>query len=76
MVESWDGLWSFSMDPSSLASTVQASFGVMVRGIFSWYILGRLVPVEYYCWPCRQCSHLLMATSRRIMHHVTKLKSS
>ncbi len=36
---------------------------------------------EYCYWPILiplllQCTHLLMATSSRIMHHVTKLKSS
>ncbi len=30
--------------------------------------------VQLSCW--LQCTHLLMATSSRIMHHVTKLKSS
>ncbi len=35
-----------SMDPSCLASTVQAG-GVIVWGIFSWHILGPLVPIEH-----------------------------
>ncbi len=79
------------MDPSCLVSTDQAGAGgVMVWGIYSWHTLGPLVPIEYclnatadeYC--CRPCPSLydysvlifLMATSSRIMHHVTKLKSS
>ncbi len=37
-----------SMDPSCLVSTVQAAGGgVMVWGIFSWYTLGPLVPIEH-----------------------------
>ncbi len=81
-----------SMDPSCHVSTVQAGGGggeVMVWGIFSWHTLGPLVPIEHCLnstaylsivadhvplW--LQCSHLLMATSSKIMHHVTKLKSS
>ncbi len=36
------------MDPSSLVSTVQADGGgVMVWGVFSWYTLGLLVPIEH-----------------------------
>ncbi len=36
------------MDPSCLVSTVQAGGGgVMVCGIFSWYTLGPLVPIEH-----------------------------
>ncbi len=79
-----------SMDPSCLVSTVQAADGVMVWGIFSWHTLGPLVPFEYRLNATVYLSivadhvhsfmttvyHLLMATSSRIMHHVTKLKSS
>ncbi len=37
-----------SMDPSCLVSTVQAAgSGVMVWGLFSWYTLGPLVPIEH-----------------------------
>ncbi len=37
-----------SMDPSCLVSMVQATGGgVMVWGIFSWYTLGPLVPIEH-----------------------------
>ncbi len=37
-----------SMDPSCLVSTVQAAGGgVMVWGLFSWYTLGPLVPIEH-----------------------------
>ncbi len=37
-----------SMDPFCLVSTVQAGGGgVMVWGIFSWYTLGPLIPIEY-----------------------------
>ncbi len=80
-----------SMDPSCLVSTVRAGGdGVMVWGIFSWHTLGPLVPIEH-CLNATaylsivadhviplwlQCTHLLMATSSRIMHRVTKLKSS
>ncbi len=80
-----------SMDPSCLVSTVQAGGdGVMVWGIFSWHTLGPLVPIEHrlnatdylsivadYVHPfMTTVYHLLMTTSSRIMHHVTKLKSS
>ncbi len=45
-------IWDFhaheSMDPSCLVSTVQAGGGgLMVWGIFSWYTLGPLVPIEH-----------------------------
>ncbi len=59
-------------------------------GIFSWHTLGLLVPIEHRLNATAYLSivadhvhlfmttvyHLLMATSSRIMHHVTKLKSS
>ncbi len=79
------------MDPSCLVSTVQAAGagGVMVWGIFSWHTLGPLVPIErclnatvylsivadhvHPLW--LQCT-IFWCTSSRIMHHVTKLKSS
>ncbi len=64
------------MDPSCLVSTVQAGGGgVMVWGIFSWHILGLLVPIEHHLkmpqptWVLLltmsiplwlQCTHLLM----------------
>ncbi len=78
-----------SMDPSCLVSTVQAG-GVMVWGIFSWHTLGPLVPIEHSLNATAYLSivaghvHPFMttvctssdATSSRIMHHVTKLKSS
>ncbi len=69
---------------------VQAG-GVMVWDILSWHTLGPLVPIEHRfkqpqpTWVLLltmsiplwlQCTHLLMATSSRITHHVTKLKSS
>ncbi len=57
-----------SMDPSCLVSTVQAGGGgVMVRGIL---LLTMSIPL----W--LQCTHLLMASSSSILHHVAKLKSS
>ncbi len=80
-----------SMDPSCLVSTVQIrGGGVMVWGIYSWHMLGPLVPIEHHLTPQStwvllltmsiplwlQFTPLLMATSSRIMHHVTKLKSS
>ncbi len=80
-----------SMDPSCLASTVQAGGGgVKVWGIFSWHTLGPLVPIEHHLNATAYRSivadhvHPFMttvypssdATSSRIMHHVTKLKSS
>ncbi len=77
-----------SIDPFCLVSTVQAGGGgVMVWGIFSWHTLGPLVPIEHRLNTAAylsivaehvhlQCTTLLMATSSRIMHHVTKLKSS
>ncbi len=80
-----------SMDPSSIVSTVQAGGGgVMVWGIFSWHTLGPLVPIEHclnatvYLSIVADHVHPFMttvypssdATSSRIMHHVTKLKSS
>ncbi len=79
------------MDPSCLVSTVQAAAGdVMVWGIFSWHNLGLLVPMEHclnataYLSIVADHVHPFMttvypssdATSSRIMHHVTKLKSS
>ncbi len=80
-----------SMDPSCLVSTVQVGGGgVMVWGIFSWHTLGPLVPIEHrlnatvYLSIVADHVHPFMttvypssdATSSRIMHHVTKLKSS
>ncbi len=80
-----------SMDPSCLVLMVQAGGrGVMVWGIFSWHTLGPLVPIEYrlnataYLSIVADHVHPFMttvfpssdATSSRIMHHVTKLKSS
>ncbi len=80
-----------SMDPSCLVSTVQArGGGIMVWGTFSWHTLGPLVPIEHRYTPqptwvllltmsiplWLQCTHLLMANSSRIMHHITKIKSS
>ncbi len=64
--------------------------GVMVWGIFSWHILGSLVPIEHrlnntaYLSIVADHVHPFMTTvypssdttSSRIMHHVTKLKSS
>ncbi len=79
------------MDPSCLVSTVQAGGGgVMVWGIFSWHTLGLLVPIEHnlnataylsivadHVHPCMTTVDPSSdATSRRIMHHLTKLKSS
>ncbi len=80
-----------SMDPSCLVSTVQAGGGgVIVWGIFSWHTLGLLVPIEHrlnasaylsivadHVHPFRTTVYPSSdATSSRIMHHVTKLKSS
>ncbi len=76
-----------SMDPSCLVSTVQAAGGVIVWGIFSWHTWP-LVPIEHHLNTTAYLSivadhvhpfmttvyHLLMATSSRIMNHVTKLK--
>ncbi len=79
------------MEPSCLASMVQAGAGgVMVWGIFSWHTLGPLVPTENCFNAAAYLSfvadhvHPFMttvypssdATSSRIKHHVTKLKSS
>ncbi len=78
------------MDPSCLVSMVQADDGVMVWGTFSWHTLGSLVPIEHrlnttvYLSIVADHVHPFMttvypssdATSSRIMHHVTKLKSS
>ncbi len=80
-----------SMDPSCLVSTDQAGGGgVMVWGIFSWHTLGPLVSIEHrlnatvYLSIVSDHVHPFMttvysssdATSSRIMHHVTQLKSS
>ncbi len=80
-----------SMDPSCLVSTVQAGGGgLLVWGIFSWHTLGTLLPIEHrlnataYLSIVADHVHPFMttvypssdATSSRIMHHVTKLKSS
>jgi len=71
------------MDPSCLFTTVQAGGGgVMVWGMFSWHTLGPLVPIGHCLNAAAYLSivsdhvHPLMATSSRIMHHVTKLESS
>jgi len=62
----------------------------MVGGIFSWHTLGLFVPIEHCFNATAYLSivadhvltfmttvyHLLMNTSSRIMHHVTKLKPS
>ncbi len=79
------------MDPSCVVSAVQAGGGgVMVWGIFSWHTLDPLVPTEHclnataYPSIVADRVHPFMttvypssdATSSRIMHHVTKLKSS
>ncbi len=79
------------MDPSCVVSAVQTDGGgVMVWGIFSWHTLGPLVPIEHrlnttaYLSIVADHVHPFMttvypssdATSSRIMHHVTKLKSS
>ncbi len=64
--------------------------GVMVWGIFSWHTLGPLAPIEHHLNAAAYLSivadhvHPFMTTvypssdaiSSRIMHHVTKLKSS
>ncbi len=50
MVESEFGVKNMKvwMDPSCVVSTVQAAGGgVVVWGIFSWYTLGPLVPIEH-----------------------------
>jgi len=63
---------------------------VMVWGIFSWHTFGPLVPIEHRLNTTAYLSivadhvhpfmttvnHLLMDTSGRISHHVTKLRSS
>ncbi len=78
------------MDPSCLVSMVQAGGGVMVWGIFSWHTLSPLVPIEHrlnataYLSIVADHVHPFMttvysssyATFSRIIHHVTKLKSS
>ncbi len=78
-------------DPSCVVSKVQAGGdGVMCGGIYSWHTLGPLVPIEHrlnstaYMNIVADHVHPFMttvypssdATSSRIMHHVTKLKSS
>ncbi len=81
-----------SMDPSCLVSTAQAAGGgVMVWGIFYWHTLGPLAQKIEHRWNATfylsivaDHVHPFMttvypssdATSSRIMHHVTKLKSS
>ncbi len=79
------------MDLSCLVSMDQAGGGgVMVWGIFSWHTLCPLVLIEHrlkatdYLSIVADHVHPFMttvhpssdATSSRIMHHVTKLKSS
>jgi len=77
------------MDPSCLVATVQAGGGgVMVWGMFSCHTLGLLVPITHrlnataylsivsdHVHPFMATMHPLIATSSRIMHHVTKLES-
>ncbi len=79
-----------SLDPSCLVSMVQAAGGVMVCGIFSWHTFGPLVPIEHrlnataYLSIVTDHVHPFMttvypssdATSSRIMHNITKLKSA
>ncbi len=80
-----------SMDPSCLVSMVQAGGGgLMVWGIFYWHTLDPLVPIEHRLNATAFLSivadhvHPFMttvytssdATSSRIMHHVTELRSS
>ncbi len=80
-----------SMDPSCLVSTVQTAAagggGVMVWGIYflgtlntNWALFKCHSLPEYCCWPCPSLYDYSVpssdATSSRIMHHVTKLKSS
>ncbi len=77
-----------SMGPSCLVSTVHAG-GVKVCGIFSWHTLGPLVPIEHrlnataYLSIVADHVHSFMTSVypssdgySRIIHHVTKLKSS
>lgn len=78
------------MDPSSLVPKVQAGCGMMVWGIFSQHTLGPLVPTEHQLKTTAFQSivadhdhpfmttvyHLLMDTSNRLTHYVTKLESS
>jgi len=63
---------------------VQAG-GEMVWGIFSWHTLSillltclnataLLLTMSIPLWP--QSTHILMATSSKIIHHFAKLKSS
>ncbi len=76
-----------SMDPSCLVSTVQAGGGgVLMWGIFSWHTLEPLVPIVHLNataylsivadYLSLHSVHIFWCTSSRIMHHVTKLKSS
>jgi len=73
-----------NMDPSG---TVKAGGGgVMEWGMFSWHTLDPLVPIGHHLNAMDKmfltisiplstpCTHPLMATSSRIMHHVTKYK--
>lgn len=61
--------------------------GVLVWGIFSWHTLGPSVPTEHHLNAAGYLSfvadrvhpfinpvYLLMASSNRIMHHVTKVR--
>jgi len=52
--------------------------GVMVWGMFYWHTLGPLEPIGHRLNGTANlsivpCPHPLMATSSRIIHHVTKL---
>ncbi len=74
----------------ALSQRFRLGGGVMVSGIFSWQTLNPLVPIEHHLIATAYLSivadhvHPFMttvypssdATSSRIMHHVTKLKSS
>ena len=69
------------MDPTRLVSTVQTGGGVIVWGRFPWHILGPLIAISpgLTATVCLNIVAdpvhlLLMATSRRIMLHVTKQK--
>ncbi len=78
-----------SMDPSCLVSTVQAAGGGVFVCIFlvhfgplsiNWASFKHHSLPEYCYWPCPSLYDysvsIFWCTSSRIMHHVTKLKSS
>lgn len=64
------------MDPSCLASRVQAACCVIVWGIFSCHTLGPLGPIEHCLHATVYLSIAYLFTFHKILCHATKVKLS